>query len=172
MNDTEFDQWIQTVRRRPLTAAEQSQLEAFLLRAPEYAESWNEEEALTRLLLGLPDPPVSSNFTSRVLEAALTTDTGKPVPFPGLSWLRLPRPALALASAALILVLGALGFLRHEERAETQWVNSVADFSRQIEMAANATDLPPVELLRDFDAIYCLSQPQSLPDEELLAALQ
>jgi ferric-dicitrate binding protein FerR (iron transport regulator) len=170
MNTTEFERWIEMVRRRPLSPAEQSQLEDFLSRHPDKREVWAEETALTRLLVTLPDPPLSSHFTARVLEATAAPATHwRPVDFV-LRWL--PRPALGLAVASFALLLGAAGFLLEQERAQTRLATSVADVSRQIELAASATDLPVVQLLQDFDAIYRLSQPQSLPDEELLAALQ
>jgi len=172
MNTTEFERWLEMVRRRPLSAAEQSQLEDFLSRHPDRREPWGEEAALTRLLVRLPDPPLSSNFTARVLEATAVPATHyRPVAFV-LRWLNLPRPALALGVASLALLLGAAGYFLQQERAQIRLATSVADVSRQIELAASATDLPAVQLLQDFDAIYRLSQPQSLPDEELLAALQ
>jgi ferric-dicitrate binding protein FerR (iron transport regulator) len=169
MNNTEFERWLDTVRRRPLSAAEQSQLESFLSRHPDWREAWNEEATLTRLLAALPDPPISSNFTAQVLNA---TNFHSPPAARVLPWLQLPRPALGFALASLVLLLGAVGFLVHQDRTQTRWAASVADLSRQIELAANSTDLPAIQLLQDFDAIYHLSQPHSLADEELLAALE
>jgi hypothetical protein len=71
-----------------------------------------------------------------------------------------------------VLLLGSVGFLAHQQRAQNRLALSVADLSRQIELAASATDLPAVQFLQDFDAIYHLSQSRPLADDELLAALQ
>jgi anti-sigma factor RsiW len=172
MNNSEFEKWLETISRRPLSAAEQSQLDDFLSRHPERRDTWNQEAALTRLLAHLPEPPLSAGFTARVLESTgLSTHSSRPA----ISWFyrfRLPRPALGFALGSLALALGAIGFMVHQERAQARLANSVAALSRQIELAASATDLPAIQLLQDFDAIYRLDQPQSLADEELLAVLQ
>lgn len=172
MNNSEFEIWLETVSRRPLSAAEQSQLEDFLSRHPERRDTWNQEAALTQLLVNLPEPPLSAGFTARVLESTgLSSRSSRPA-ISWFHWFPLPRPALAFAFGSLVLALGAIGFMVHQERAQARLANSVAALSRQIELAASATELPAIQLLQDFDAIYRLDHPQSLADEELLAALQ
>jgi anti-sigma factor RsiW len=172
MNNAEFETWLETIRRRPLAAPEQSQLEAILSRHPELREIWEQEDALTRLLVRLPEPPLSADFTSKVLQATVRPAPRSGPALPFLHWLRLPRPALGFAAACVALTAVMLGLMVHRERAQTQMAHSVADLSRQIELAASATDLPPVQFLQDFEAIYRLDHPQPLADEELLAALE
>jgi len=173
MNNNEFQIWHETLGRRPLSPAEQSELESFLSLHPEQRETWEQEAALTQLLVDLPEAPLSAGFTSRVLDAAgLERGHARPA-FPYFRWLRLPRPALGFGAAALAIALGVIGFMIQYERAQARLAHSVADLSRQIELAASATELPAVQLLQDFEAIYRLDQPHSpLADEELLAALQ
>lgn len=170
----ELENWLETIRRRPLSPAEQSQFDEFLRRHPDYRQAWIQEIALTHLLLDLPSPPLSPDFTRRVLaHTAFPTASAEPKPGPWrFRWPELPRPALGFALAGLVLLLGSVGFLAHQQRAQNRLALSVADLSRQIELAASATDLPAVQFLQDFDAIYHLSQSRPLADDELLAALQ
>jgi anti-sigma factor RsiW len=172
MNNAEFEKWLETVRRRPLAAPEQSQLEQFLSRHPELRQIWDQEDALTRLLVQLPEPPLSNNFTAKVLKATARSAPRPGRAFPFLDWLRLPRPALGFAAALITLTAVIIGLLLHQDRAQAQMAHSVADLSWKIELAASATDLPPVQFLQDFEAIYRLDAPQPLADEELLAALE
>jgi hypothetical protein len=170
----EFDKWLEIGRRRPLSPAEQSQLNLFLARHPHHREEWFQETALTRLLQDLPPAPLSSNFTQRVLAHTTSTpDNPSPRPFQWrFPWPLFPRPALGFALASLAVLLGGTSLLIHQQRTQSRLAETVADISRQLEFAASATELPAVDLLKDFDAIYHLSQSQSMADEELLAALQ
>lgn len=173
MNHNEFQIWIETLRRRPLSPAEQSELESLLSLDPEQRETWEQEAALTQLLVDLPEAPLSAGFTSRVLDAADLAPSHSRPALPFLRWLRLPRPALGLATAALVVAFGVIGLMIQHERAQARLAHSVADLSRQIELAASATELPAIQFLQDFEAIYRLDQPHPpLADEELLAALQ
>ncbi|MCL4178864.1 MAG: hypothetical protein KJ072_14125 [Verrucomicrobia bacterium] len=172
MNHNEFEKWLETIQRRPLSPAEQSQLDDVLARNPDRRLLWLQEIALTRLLVDLPDAPLPPDFTRRVLTA--TDPTAAPAsraPW-RFGWPHLPRPALGFALAGLVVLFGGIGFLVQQHRAQSHLVISVADLSRQIELVANATDLPAVQVLQDFEAIYHLSQTQPLADDELLAALQ
>src|ERR1035437_6364542 len=56
--------------RRKLTAAEEAQLQAWLAAHPDAQLDWEAEAGLTATLAALPDAPVPSNFTARVLQAA------------------------------------------------------------------------------------------------------
>jgi anti-sigma factor RsiW len=173
MNNNELQTWRETLRRRPLSPAEQSELESFLVLHPEQRENWEQETALTQLLVDLPEAPLSAGFTSRVLDAAGLAHGRLRPAFPYFRWLRLPRPALGFAGVALALALGVAGLMIQNQRAQARLAHSVADLSRQIELAASATELPAIQLLQDFEAIYRLDQPHPpLADEDLLAALQ
>src|SRR5215475_10049493 len=56
--------------RRKLTAAEEAQLQAWLSEHPELLADWETEFALSEALGRMPDAPLPSNFTARVLRAA------------------------------------------------------------------------------------------------------
>jgi anti-sigma factor RsiW len=172
MNASELDQWLDKVRRRPLSPAEADQLESLLAQHPDWREPWRQEETLTRLLASLPEPPLSPGFTPRVLRA-IARPTAFPTPTVSwLAWLRSPRPALGFATAAVALALAALALVTQQRQTQNRIAHSVADISRQLELAASATDLPAVELLQDFEAIYRLAPTQAHADEELLAAFE
>ncbi len=172
MNHNEFEKWLETIQRRQLSPAEQSQLDDFLTRHPDRRELSLQEIALTRILGDLPDAPLPPDFTRRVLAATDQAATPASLGPWLLGWPRLPRPALGFGLAGLVLLFGGIGFLLQQQRAQSRLAISVADLSRQIELVANATDLPAVQVLQDFEAIYHLSQTQPLADEELLAAFQ
>src|ERR1039457_1946654 len=55
--------------RRKLTDAEEAQLRALLAARPEAQADWDTEASLNALLGRLPDVPVPSNFTARMLQA-------------------------------------------------------------------------------------------------------
>ena len=55
--------------RRKLTEAEQAELRAYLAAHPDARADWEMESALNAALTRLPDAPVPSNFTARVLQA-------------------------------------------------------------------------------------------------------
>lgn len=148
--------------RRPLTTEETAELRRRLAAAPESAEDWRLEAALSQTLARLPDAPVPSNFTARVLAAA-TRETPAPTqPQPvWLAWRRwLPRLAVACAVLALSLV----GLRQYESHARQRMAESVAVISP---LGA----LPHPEALADFDAIRLMGSEPSA-DLELLALLQ
>src|ERR1035441_8301460 len=69
--------------RRKLTNAEEAQLRALLAAHPEAQADWDTEASLNAALGRLPDVPVTSNFTARVLqqverEAATELRQGEP----------------------------------------------------------------------------------------------
>src|SRR5262245_543785 len=55
--------------RRKLTPAEEAELQAWLAKHPEAQADWKAEVGLNEGLRGLPDAPMPSNFTARVLQA-------------------------------------------------------------------------------------------------------
>jgi len=151
--------------RRPLTREERATLDSYVLIHPEAQQYWEEEMALNQALQSLPNCPISSNFTARVLQAVdlderQSARLGEKVP--ALGWLRRLLPRIAVA--ALVLGLGGLGYQRvrvHQldQRAET------------VEMVTKvASTLPDVQMWQDFDAIAKLSQPVSAAQDEILWA--
>src|SRR6185436_15646732 len=69
MNEPLHDELLRLSFRSELTPDDRARVEAFLAAHPELRGVWEEERALSRGLNAMPDAPVSSNFTARVLQA-------------------------------------------------------------------------------------------------------
>ena len=119
----------------------------------------NELRELRGLLSRLPDAPVASNFTARVMQAVEFEASRHSRRWNIFVWnwhAFLPR----LAVAVVVITTAGLAFQRHEANAHReQLVKNVA-------LVAGA--MPSVEALRNFDAIRRMSQPVHA-DEGLLA---
>ena len=118
---------------------------------------------LRGLLSRLPDAPVPTNFTARVLEAAELEESAARRRgrffFPG--WrVFLPR------AAAVVIAVAIAGLTLQHYRLDAQRTA----LARNIALVAE-TPMPSVEVLTNFDAIQRMSQPAQ-PDEELLALLK
>jgi hypothetical protein len=145
--------------RHELSPEEEAQIKAGW--PPELTPDIASELKLNSLLRQMPDAPVSSNFTARVMAAVMA------VPAPRSSaWQRffggrwLPRPAWAL-----LLLLGLLVVMQQVKRHnQSQTAHEMAKMSQ----AATAVSW---EVLRDFDAIKRFSRPAVPVDEVLFAAL-
>lgn len=156
MNEAEFQKLKEASWRRKLTAEEQAALDNHL----EERFSWEEEAALNQLIGKLPDAPVSTNFTARVLQAVERESATVPrarerglVHWFRMNWL----PRIAIPA---FLIFG--GIISVQQYKRTQIANDVA-------VVSSAATVPP-QWLEDFDAISRLSQPPV--DHELLAALE
>ena len=147
--------------RRPLTESEQAELRAWLAAHPETQAEWEVETNLSAILQQLPDAPVPSNFTARVLQVVEREATGA-ARRPGFRWARRWRVFLPRAAAAAVLMgVGWFAYHRHTLSREAEVVGIVAA----------VREVPRPELLEDFEAIRRLG-PTPGPDEELLALLQ
>ena len=69
MNESEWKRLVEAASRRELTSGEQHALRELLRQEPTLREKWETETRLNACLNRLPPAPVSSNFTSRVLQA-------------------------------------------------------------------------------------------------------
>ena len=149
--------------RRKLSAAEEAELRAWLEKHPETAAHWAEEAALNAIVERLPDAPVPTNFTSRVMEAiereaAAAERQHARTPH---WWQRVLLPRLAFA--AVVLAAGLFVY----QRNLTNKIDQVA-----IPIAVDGTKgLLSVDVLQDFDSIAELG-PRVQPDTELLSLLQ
>ena len=179
--DPLFQRWRDISWQRPLTPAEQAELRSWLAVHPEAQADWETEAALAEALTRLPDVPVASNFTARVLQA-VEREQASPQPR-RLERLRrlwqgtwLPR----LAAAAMVLGLGLLSYqaiesAQRQERARVQQqrtrvvARSLVQVSEAVAVADNPA--PEPEILQDYAAIQASSRPSSVEDEELLAVL-
>jgi hypothetical protein len=166
MKDVRNDELIRLSMKPVLTPEDEARLEAYLATHPDARATWEEERALGRALQSLPDVPVSSNFTARVLQAVdLENAREERSNRPKSGWLHRFWPQLSwtAAAAALLAVFGA-----HEygTAKRNRLTDAVAFVSRDI------SKLPSAEVLRDFDAIEELRRAPVASDDELLIALQ
>lgn len=163
MNDPEFAQWLERSQRRPLTPEEETQLQIWLTAHPEARARWDEEVSLDHYLRQIPDVPVASNFTARVLQEVERTDRSRSSPFAWPRWLS--RRSLSWAGAGAVGALACFALVRVLQPGSG--LTDEAAFMKS--MAA----LPAPEALRDFEAIRELASvpPVAWVDTELLAAL-
>ena len=160
MKQPEFENLLQTARERDLTDAELAKLERWLAANPDEQAEW---EALDRLLVALPDAPVASNFTARVLDEVRRAETAHPAL--GQAWwqrLLAPqfRPVQIAAAATLAMVIGGVGYQSHLNQSRAEMAAAVASIA----------EFTPVFLV-DFEAIEAVAQADAI-DEELWAALK
>lgn len=119
------------------------------------------EAQLTAALAKIPDAPVASNFTARVL-AAIELEEAQAARSRGWHWnWRSLLPRIAVASA--VLFFAGVSIQRYEANSQR------AALVKNVAMVAAAQPLPSVEALNNFDAISRMSQ---RADDQLLALMQ
>ncbi len=170
MNDAAFNRLLDIALRRKLTAQEQAQVQAWIDRDPRAKARWEEEMALSHLLQELPDAPLASNFTARVLQAVERDATRQRQAPEIFRWFGLRRPAQQCAVACLAVVLGVLGYWRYESVRRERMALALQRLAPHFETPSTAVALTPDELWKNFDAINQL--PQTQTDEELIAVLK
>jgi hypothetical protein len=145
--------------RRKLTDAERVALRA----RPELAAELELESRLSELLATIPDAPVSSNFTARLMRAVELEDAreSRRRMFTWNWHALLPRIAV---TAAVVLFAG-LTFHHYQLTSQRTLL------AKNVALVAESQPLPSVEALKNFDAIQRMSQPAHA-DDELLALLQ
>ena len=162
-NDPVYQRLRELGWRRALTRIELAELHAWLAAHPEARTDHEIEAALNVALARLPDAPVPSNFTARVLEA-VQRDAARPQPKRDWAWVwRVFAPRVAVATC---VVAGAGLFANH--RLAIWKLKTIAG---SVQTVAAVSSLPAPEVLADFDAIRRLGA-AATPDNELLAALQ
>ena len=145
--------------RRKLTDAEKAGLRA----QPEAQADLELESRLSQALARVPDAPVPSNFTARVLQA-VEREEARGAQTRGWSWywrVLIPRAAVAVA----VVGFAGLAYQHHQ-------FDKRAQLARDIALLAKAQPLPSVEALKNFDAIQRMSQTTVQSDDKLLALLQ
>lgn len=154
---------------RKLSPEQQRELQAWLVAHPDAQPDWELEMALTEALENLPDAPLASNFTARVLQQA-ERETAKAErerqPARGSLFRLWRRHWVARAAAAAVVISASLlgvAHLREQHRVE--------EYRRSVASVSEVASLPSPDVLQDFDAIRALDQ-RAAPDEELLKALQ
>ena len=145
--------------RRKLTDAERAGLRA----QPEMQADLEIESRLSEALAHLPDAPVPSNFTARVLQA-VERESARPR---AISWswswtwrVFVPRAAVA----AVVIAFAGLGIHGYELNVHR------AALAKKVVLMAAAQPMPSVDALKNFNAIQRMSQPHA--DDELLALLR
>jgi len=160
MNQSEFDNLLQTAIERDLTDVELARLQRWLAANPTDQVEW---EALDHLLATLPDTPVATNFTARVLDEVRRAETAHPA-LDQAWWQRLLspefRPIQIAAAATLAMVLGDVGYQSHLKQSRAEMAAAVAAI---VEFTPG--------FLADFEAIEAIAQADAI-DEELWAALK
>ncbi len=164
-NDPMMERMRELSWRRKLTPSEAVELRAWLAANPGRCGEWELEANLNELLERLPEPPVSSNFTQRVLQAVQLESAAEQRRRRRTAsgwqhwWRWLPRAAFA----AVVMSVGLVSYHQIHLRNE------------QAQLAEGLVTISEVnpEFLKDFDAIHAMSRaPQPQADEDLLRLLQ
>ena len=163
MNPNADDQPLrEKIWRHDLTPAEQAELRAWLNAHPEATTDLETERKLTALLGGIPDAPVPSNFTARVLQAVeheVRVQNRNELSRPW--WLRVLLPR---AVAVSVIALG--GIFAHQAYQANQRTN----LAKSLEAVAGVDALPSAEALEDFETIVRLAPPLAA-DEDLVSLM-
>jgi hypothetical protein len=169
MNESDYLEMREIAWRRPLTADEKSALQGYLLVHPEAQIEWEEDAALNQILDGVPDVPLSSNFTARVLQAVDLEESREKRQWRSGSWLSRLRAWLPrFAVAGLVAALGGLGYQQYQIRSQEQRAKYLDTL-----MTTVASSFADTKIWEDFDAIAKL-QPTDVvvsDDRVLWAAL-
>jgi len=164
MNEPVYDNLREVSWRRKLTTSEELQLRAWLAAHPEAQADWEDEARLNEMLGLLPDAPVASNFTNRVLQAVEQGEVAEPQESHGsrMAWWR--RLATKVAVVAIVVIAGFLSY-QHFHAAHVR--SKVAE---GLVAVSTAQPVPGPDVIEDFDVIRIM--PQLYVDEELLALLK
>ncbi len=161
MKDVREDDLFRLSMQPELSPVEESKLEAWLAAQPDARAAWEQDRALGRALQSLPDAPVSSNFTARVMQE-LDLETAREQRARGGGWRRLLWPRLGWATAAVALTLFGAQQFRTTQR--TQLASDAALVSKDIARLPDA--------FRDFDVVDSLRAITPASDDGILIALQ
>lgn len=163
MNESDYNLLREKSWRGKLTPAEEASLRAWLDGHSETEADWELESDLTRALEKLPDVPVPSNFTARVLQAVDREAAASRPRANRLTWLLrslLPKAAVA----AVVLTVGLLTY--HEQTTAKR-----QELVQGVKVVSGVSSLPSPEILQDFDTIRQISTTPG-PDQELIALMK
>lgn len=159
-NDPAYRRLLEIAWRRALTEAEQAELRSWLAAHPEAAAGHELECALNDAFVRLPDAPVPSNFTARVLQAIEREEN--PAALRSRDWTWVCR-VLMPRTAAAMLVLGVGAIATHQYRVKQR--TAIRD---SLVTIATVPSMPSAQALEDFDAVRKLDS----ADTELIALLK
>ncbi len=170
MNKAELDKLKELALKGLLDEKSKARLSQCL--NPEELASFEQEIALGKLLQKLPSYPVSSNFTTRVMNGIEITEPEAAVPPPlwRLIWQNLTGK---LVPVSLLIVSIVVGYISHNEARKTKLAGSIIELER-VAMLGDKNNGFPVEIFKDFDVIQKMdtSGSGSMVDLELLTALK
>ena len=163
MNDADFRELQLEAQRRPLRADEETALRAYLAACPKARADWEVDFALNQVLRHLPDAPLSSNFTARLLQTLEQEERHRLRQPAWARWLRAgPWRWPARAALVGVVVLTSFGWYGHYQSVTR------ARLAESVETVYGMASLPS-DVLQNVDAI---SQAPPDVDVKLLAALQ
>jgi anti-sigma factor RsiW len=162
--DPLFNQLREQSWRRELTSSEDAALRDWLAKHPEAQGDWENEAALNEALRRLPDAPLSSNFTSRVLHAVQREQAAESRRSRRgrMAWWRRFAWRLGLAG-----ITGVAGFFSYEQFYAA---HLRAEVRQSIVAVSAVSSLPSAEILENFEAIRLSGTPAA--DERLLSLFQ
>jgi hypothetical protein len=168
--DQRFEQLRELSWRRRLTEAEAAELRAWLTAHPEAQADWEAEAGLNGALRRLPDAPVPSNFTARVLQAIERENAAAAAASPWRwRWVWQPKWLVRAGLATVVLVLGIETLHIYEVRKQQEGL------IRRVAAVSGGEPLPSLEVLTNFDTIFALNEAATdprlalaRPDQELL----
>jgi anti-sigma factor RsiW len=174
MTDPVYQTLLETSWRRELNPGEQAQLQAWLSAHPEDRAAWQADRMLDGFLRQLPNAPLSSNFTAQLLRAAQAEQTRRAARSGVFAWWedwgRSFLPKAAWAGLVVLLSIAAFQQFRYLNRNQ---------LAHDLAMIPVGPELPPPEVLQDFDAIKLSSLAASpsggaqlVSDEALFKALE
>lgn len=173
MKNPDIHALISRALKGELTREEQAEFDRLAREDGQFKAEWEKqnalERALDRALAVLPNAPISSNFTSLVLQEALRTE---PVRRPEKRrWFQFSLPRIAAGLVAMV----AIGIAVRQQRESAlrrdlaQTVNTFSD----VAYVMSKDETPSTEIFENFEAISRLSLPaESEMDIELMVALQ
>ncbi len=138
-------QFWRTGLHRELSEGEMAEWEMQLAAQPGTTGQFHDEVELNRLLRRLPDAPVSSNFTSLVMQAI--EYSRRPVLRTRSAWNLLEWAGgwrVRIAFAGLMLLAGFVSFQQYQESQRRELARSILQIS---------TVLPPESLMGDFGVV-------------------
>ncbi|HEY1170973.1 MAG TPA: hypothetical protein VGH19_06340 [Verrucomicrobiae bacterium] len=171
MSEHEQNELWEKSLRSQLTPEEKGRLEAHLAERPDLRVQWEEEMAVFQAVREMPDAPVSSNFTSLVMQAvAAEARHAQRIEMAAhegfFVWLR--KHFAQLAVSMVVVTVAAVLALK-VPHATSPLSDSSQEMAEQIKAMAAVTPVPPVDVLKDYEAIRRMSQTQVAtgPDIEL-----
>lgn len=159
--DPVYQKYLEISWRRPLSDPEKAELRAWLINHPEAQAAAEVDALLTAALTKLPDAPVPSNFTARVMQTIEREGRLQSrVETASRPWWRawLPR----LAPVAIVLI-GCLVIWQQQQHSQHQ---ALTEAAREV---ASAQILADPNVMTHFDEIVSLASDSAAPDEGLLS---